>query len=236
VLNRLPPGAARRKSIAKSFANRKRIIPTFSVVKNVRATTWCKCHGGGHLHVTLPFIKMRKKYLIITVSIFVGLALLAFNRVNLDIYESYSLIMDVQLVGLGIVFISFLSIIISKTNKLIPFRILLIFIGLLISTEIAVSYDSLQELNRRNFINKYSSKDCNQLLEQLEIDKTRNKFAYFSWGLVTDTEGIKNEFKRKYNAEVIAIGQGCSFSDEKHCYNTALIDFLEKRNTNGNNR
>ncbi|MFT7209527.1 MAG: hypothetical protein ACI93E_001160, partial [Flavobacteriales bacterium] len=118
---------------------------------------------------------MRKKYLIITVSIFVGLALLAFNRVNLDIYESYSLIMDVQLVGLGIVFISFLSIIISKTNKLIPFRILLIFIGLLISTEIAVSYDSLQELNRRNFINKYSSKDCNQLLEQLEIDKTRNK-------------------------------------------------------------
>ncbi|MFT4662773.1 MAG: hypothetical protein ACI8XB_003066 [Patiriisocius sp.] len=50
----------RRKPIAKSFANRKRIIPTFSVVKNVRATTWCKCHAGGHLHGTLTLIKSMK--------------------------------------------------------------------------------------------------------------------------------------------------------------------------------
>ncbi|MFT7158434.1 MAG: hypothetical protein ACI8Q1_003466 [Parvicella sp.] len=53
----------RRKPIAKSVANRKRIIPTFSVVKNVRATTWCKCHAGGHLHVTLYAIEKRKSQL-----------------------------------------------------------------------------------------------------------------------------------------------------------------------------
>ncbi len=72
-----------------------------------------------------------------------------------------------------------------------------------------------------------SGKDCDQLLERFEYDKTQNKFAYFEAGIGIDSEGIKREFKTKYNVDAVAIGLGCSPDSEKHCYNIDLIDFLD---------
>ncbi|WP_430413089.1 hypothetical protein [Kordia sp.] len=102
--------------------------------------------------------------------------------------------------------------------------------ALLIASELIMSYKSFQEIDRKNFIKSYNDKDCDELLERLEFDKTQNKFAYFAYGLAVNSEGIKKDFKKEYNVDVVAIGKGCFGSGENHCYNTALIDFLDSKN------
>ncbi len=79
MLNRLPPGAARRKPIAKSFANTIRIIATFSVVKNVLATRgvyYTRTNGYMQRHNTLcestrhkmnnPIVEFLSQYIVLT--------------------------------------------------------------------------------------------------------------------------------------------------------------------------
>ncbi|WP_346881072.1 hypothetical protein [uncultured Algibacter sp.] len=173
-----------------------------------------------------------KKYLIIFILLFSGIALVVFNRINLDIYKYYSVIIDFQLLGLIIILISILLTLRPKLRNPLFLRALLIFTILLISSELVLSYKSFQEINRVDFIKNYDNKNCNQLIERLEFDKTQNKFAYFAFGLSADFKGIKLKFKEKYNVDVIAIGQGCIGNSKNHCYNIALIDFLDSKKNN----
>ena len=175
-----------------------------------------------------------RKYIIIIIFLFVGIALLAFNRINIDYFDNYSLMMDIQLIGLIAILISILLIIIPKLRNPTFLKTLLIFTCLLILSELILSYKSLQELSRTNFIGNYDGKNCDKLLERLEFDKTQNKFAYFAYGLAIDYEGIKLDFKETYNVDVVAIGQGCMGSGVNHCYNVALMEYLESKKTNGN--
>jgi hypothetical protein len=176
-----------------------------------------------------------KKSIIIIILLFAGVALLFFNRMNIDYFDSYSLIMDIQLIALTIILISILLTLIPKLRNPIFLKTLLTITILLISSELILSYKSLQELNRTDFIKNYNDKNCDKLLERFEFDKTQKKFAYFAYGFGVDSESIKLEFKKKYNADVVAIGQGCMGNGKNHCYNIALMDFLESEKTNGNN-
>ncbi len=66
-----------------------------------------------------------------------------------------------------------------------------------------------------DFINNYRSLNCTELLERLEFDKTQDKFAYFSYGIGIDAKGIKLEFKKNYNIDVVAIGKGCMGNEKE---------------------
>jgi hypothetical protein len=173
-----------------------------------------------------------RKYIIIL--LFFGIALLAFNRKNLYIFDNHSLVMDIQLIGLATILISILLTLIPKLRTPIFLKTILTISILLISSELILSYKSLQEFNRTSFINNYHDKNCDKLLERFEFDKTQNKFAYFSSGIGIDSEGIKLEFKEKYNVDVVAIGLGCMVNGANHCYNLALMDFLESKKSNAN--
>jgi Ca2+/Na+ antiporter len=175
-----------------------------------------------------------KKYIISIILLFVGIALLVFNRINIDYYNHYSEIMDIQLIGLMISLILIVLTFLPKLRTPKFFKYVFIFMSLLIASELVISYKSFQEINRKDFIKSYNDKDCDELLERLEFDKTQNKFAYFAFGLAIDPEGIKLEFKKEYNVDVIAIGQGCTLSGEGHCYNIALLDFLDSEKINKN--
>ncbi|WP_107037466.1 hypothetical protein [Brumimicrobium mesophilum] len=169
---------------------------------------------------------MRKYILLLLI---IGIPLLAFNRKHLFVYDSDELIMDIQLLGLALVLLSLILSLIPKLRKPIFLRVLLIISISIVSTELILSYRSLQVFNRISFTNNYNDHNCDKLLERFEYDKTQNKFAYFEAGIGIDSEGIKREFKEKYNVDVVAIGLGCSGDSENHCYNMALMDYLESK-------
>ena len=178
---------------------------------------------------------MTRKYFILFLLI-VGIATLVFNRINLDIYEPYSLIMDGQLGGLAVILLSIVAIFISKKSNVISLRVMMVFSVLLISSELFMAYLSLQEIQRIAYYKLYSSKTCDELIVQLERDKGQNEYAYFASGFAIDEEKIEEEFKNKYNVDIIVIGEGCSINQETQCYNLALLDFLESKTTNATNR
>lgn len=168
-----------------------------------------------------------RKYILLLLLI--GIPLLAFNRKHLFVYDSDELIMDIQLLGMAVVLLSLVLTLIPKLRKPIFIKVLLVLSITIVSTQLIQSYRSLQVFNRISFTNNYSDQNCDKLLERFEYDKTQNKFAYFEAGIGIDSEGIKREFKEKYNVEVVAIGLGCSADSEKHCYNMALMDYLESK-------
>ncbi|WP_159038382.1 hypothetical protein [Brumimicrobium mesophilum] len=144
-----------------------------------------------------------RKYIFILLFLLLGLALLAFNRKYLYIFDSDALIMDIQLIGLGVILILTLLSLIPKLRKPKFIKSILVISILLISSEMILAYNSLEVYNRTVFTNNYHGKSCDELLERFEFDKTQNKFVYFSTGIGVDSEGIKLEFKEKYNVEVV---------------------------------
>lgn len=171
---------------------------------------------------------MRRIFILILLLI-TGIASLAFNRRYLFVFDSDDLIMDIQLLLLGVLFISILLTFIPKLRKPLFLKTLFIFALALIFSELILAYRSVIVYNRNKFTENYSQKNCEQLLERFEYDKTQNKFAYFSCGIAIDSEEIKQEFKEKYNVEVVAIGLGCAIDCSDHCYNLALMDYLKSR-------
>ncbi|RFC53864.1 hypothetical protein [Brumimicrobium aurantiacum] len=167
-----------------------------------------------------------RKTIISIILLIVGIGLLAFNRRYLFVFESDALIMYIQLLLLAVLLFSILLSFIPRLRKPLFLKTLFIFALALIFSELILAYRSVAVYNRIRFTNNYHQNNCDQLLERFEYDKTQNKFAYFSCGIAIDSEEIKQEFKEKYNVEVVAIGLGCTVDCSEHCYNLALMEYL----------
>jgi len=173
-------------------------------------------------------------YTILILLIICSLSTLIFNRIYIDHFDNYSLVLDIQLIGLAIVvFIILISFLTNKLN-LKSSKFILIFTSAIFVLGLFPFYKSLERKKRIDFIKQYSSLDCNKLIKRFEYDKTKNKFAYFSYGLGVNQDAFYKEFKEEYNVEVIAIGMGCLGSAKTHCYNIELMNYLDnKKNRNG---
>ncbi len=87
----------------------------------------------------------------------IGIPLLAFNRKYLFVYDSDALIMDIQLIGLAVLLFSVVLTLIPKLRKPIFLKVLLIISISIVSTELIMSYRSVQAFNRISFTNNYGS-------------------------------------------------------------------------------
>jgi hypothetical protein len=151
------------------------------------------------------------------------------NRIHFDFIDDYSKLMDIQLAVLILLFLGTLLRIILKGFKKIRLTHIIYLTIALIIWEISLTFQSPNNSELRVFTSTYDKMSCTELLERFEYDKSQNKFTYFSYGLAFDPKGIYEEFKEKYDVEVFANSNGCIGSPNSHCYNVALLEYLESK-------
>ena len=84
-------------------------------------------------------------------------------------------------------------------------------------------YNLNRETERKDYFDKMSCEDYKKHLENSD-DKI---FVISAGGLGCDIEGIKKEYSRKYNIDVIVDCQGCTIWNTDRCKEKIINEYLE---------